>query len=64
MGFDNIPVAKYMSPPLTTISQPTDEIGALCATILLDLIEEKQPGKLRNLLPHQLLIRESTRRLV
>ena len=64
MGFDNIPVAKYMSPPLTTISQPTDEIGALCATILLDLLEDKQPGKLRNLLPHQLLIRESTRRLV
>lgn len=64
MGFDNIPVAKYFSPPLTTIAQPTEEIGAACATILLDLIDGKKPEKLRNLLPHKLLIRESTRQLV
>lgn len=63
MGFDNIPVAKYLSPPLTTIAQPTEEIGTVCATILLDLIEDKAPEKLRNLLPHELLIRESTRQL-
>jgi LacI family repressor for deo operon, udp, cdd, tsx, nupC, and nupG len=63
MGFDNIPVAKYITPPLTTISQPTDEIGTACATILLDLIEDKVPEKLRNILPHELLIRESTRQL-
>lgn len=64
MGFDNIPVAKYFSPPLTTVAQPTEEIGTACATILLDLIEGNEPEKLRNLLPHKLLIRESTRRLV
>jgi len=64
MGFDNIPVAKYFSPPLTTIAQPTDEIGTLCATILLDLLDGKEPAKLRNLLPHELVVRESTRRLV
>jgi len=64
MGFDNIPVAKYFSPPLTTIAQPTEDIGTLCAAILLDLLDGKQPEKLRNLLPHKLLVRESTRRLV
>lgn len=63
IGFDNIPVAKYITPPLTTIAQPTAEIGSACATILLDLIEDKEPEKSRILLPHQLLIRESTRRL-
>jgi len=63
MGFDNIPFAKYFAPPLTTISQPTHEIGATCATILLDLIDGKKPEKLRNILPHELVIRESTKRL-
>lgn len=63
IGFDNIPVAKYISPPLTTIAQPTEEIGTACATILLDLIDGKEPESLRNLLPHKLLIRESTRQL-
>lgn len=64
MGFDNIPVAKYISPPLTTIAQPTEEIGTLCANTLLDLLDGKPPEKLRILLPHELLVRESTRRLV
>ena len=63
MGFDNIPVAKYITPPLTTIAQPTAEIGSACAKILLDLIENKKPETSRILLPHELLIRESTRRL-
>lgn len=63
MGFDNIPFAKYFSPPLTTIAQPAENIGMMCATTLLDLIDGKKPENFRNLLPHQLLIRESTRRL-
>lgn len=63
IGFDNIPFAKYCSPPLTTIAQPTEDIGATCATLLLDLIEGKKLEKRRYILPHKLLVRESTRRL-
>ena len=63
IGFDDIPLSKYFSPPLTTIAQPTEEIGANCATILLDLIDGKKPEKLRHILPHKLVVRESTRRL-
>lgn len=63
MGFDNIPFAKYFSPPLTTIAQPAEGIGTACATLLLDLIDGIKPEKTRNLLPHELLIRESTKRL-
>jgi len=63
MGFDNIRFARYFAPPLTTIAQPTDRIGTLCATLLLDLIDGKQPRTVRHILPHQLLVRESTRRL-
>jgi LacI family repressor for deo operon, udp, cdd, tsx, nupC, and nupG len=63
IGFDNIQFAKYFSPPLTTIAQPTEEIGARCATILLDLLDGKKPENLRQFLPHSLIVRESTRRL-
>ncbi len=63
IGFDNIAFARYFAPPLTTIAQPTEEIGAMCATLLLDLIDGKKPEKNRHILPHKLLVRESTRRL-
>ena len=60
MGFDGIPFARYASPPLTTIAQPTERIGAVCATTLLDMIEGKPPETERNYLPHELVVREST----
>ena len=63
IGFDDIPFAKYLAPSLTTVAQPQDEIGAVCATILLDLIDGKKPEKLHNILPHRLVVRESTRQL-
>lgn len=61
VGFDDVSFARYSAPPLTTIAQPTEEIGTTCATILLDIIDGKEPGSLRNILPHELVIRESTR---
>lgn len=63
IGFDDIPFAKYFAPPLTTVAQPVEEIGATCATLLLDLIEGKKPEKMRLFLPHRLVVRESTRRI-
>lgn len=63
IGFDDIPFAKYLAPSLTTVAQPQDEIGAACATILLDLIDGRKPEKLHNILPHELVVRDSTRQL-
>ena len=63
IGFDDIPFARYLDPPLTTIAQPTAAIGSQCATILLDLIEGRPPLERRHILPHELLVRASTRRL-
>ena len=60
MGFDGIPFARYASPPLTTIAQPTERIGAECARILLDMIEGQPPETNRTYLPHELVVREST----
>ncbi|HZD54000.1 MAG TPA: LacI family DNA-binding transcriptional regulator [Woeseiaceae bacterium] len=63
IGFDDIPFAKYFAPPLTTVAQPVEDIGATCATILLDLIDGKRPEKMRRFLHHRLVVRESTRPL-
>jgi LacI family repressor for deo operon, udp, cdd, tsx, nupC, and nupG len=63
IGFDNIPFAKYFAPPLTTIAQPTKAIGTLCAELLFELIDGKTPDVLRHVLPHELIIRDSTKRL-
>jgi LacI family repressor for deo operon, udp, cdd, tsx, nupC, and nupG len=63
IGFDDIPFARYFDPALTTIAQPTDAIGATCASILFDMIEGREPPEKRHILPHELLVRASTRRL-
>lgn len=60
IGVDNIPFAKYFAPPLTTIAQPVDEIGSTCATLLIDLLERKKPAEWRHIVPHKLIVREST----
>jgi LacI family transcriptional regulator len=39
VGFDDIPEARYLRPPLTTIRRDFDEVGRRCVTTLLALIE-------------------------
>jgi LacI family repressor for deo operon, udp, cdd, tsx, nupC, and nupG len=38
VGYDDIPVASFVEPPLTTVRQPMRELGALAAKLLLDRI--------------------------
>jgi LacI family transcriptional regulator len=37
-GFDDVPMARYMSPPLTTVRVPINELGARAVQRLLDAI--------------------------
>ncbi len=39
VGFDNIDIAAFTIPPLTTVSQSGVEMGRTAATLLLDMIE-------------------------
>jgi DNA-binding LacI/PurR family transcriptional regulator len=39
VGFDDIPLAAYATPPLTTVRQPTAALARTAATFLLDAIE-------------------------
>ncbi|RKP58614.1 LacI family DNA-binding transcriptional regulator [Pararobbsia silviterrae] len=38
VGFDDLPTSVYMTPPLTTVRQPTYEIGCLAARAVVQLI--------------------------
>jgi LacI family transcriptional regulator len=41
VGFDNIALSSYVTPPLTTVSQRMLEMGKLAMTMLLDLFQGK-----------------------
>ena len=60
VGYDDLPVAAYVDPPLTTVHQPMEELGALAAGLLLDqLAGEGSQGAQTHLLPAELVPRES-----
>jgi DNA-binding LacI/PurR family transcriptional regulator len=42
VGFDDISIASFSIPPLTTIRQPLEEMGRIAAKIVLGLIEGKE----------------------
>lgn len=60
VGFDDIELASYTIPPLTTISQPIDRMGDLAARTLIQRIEEDAvQAPTRQLLPVELVVRGS-----
>jgi LacI family transcriptional regulator len=42
VGFDNIPIAEYADPPLTTVEQPRDKIAHLAVELLRDLVAQPE----------------------
>jgi DNA-binding LacI/PurR family transcriptional regulator len=59
VGYDDIPVAEYCTPPLTTIRQPMQEVGALATRLLVQAIEEPGAPKGEVLLKTELIERGS-----
>jgi len=60
VGFDDIAVASFTFPPLTTVRQPLLEMGTVAAQTLLDRIEERAPFIPEIALAPELIIRNST----
>lgn len=59
-GFDDIPIARYMSPPLTSVSVSISEMGAQAVRMLLHAVEqENNHVKQQDTLPTALVIRAS-----
>jgi DNA-binding LacI/PurR family transcriptional regulator len=60
VGYDDLPIADYVEPALTTVHQPMREVGALAAGLVLDQIAGvAAPAPETHLLPAVLVARQS-----
>lgn len=61
IGYDDLEISKYVYPSLTTIRQPTYEIGQTAACILFDKIKSKKKTKTKHVvLKPELIVRKTT----
>lgn len=59
VGFDDIPPAAFLGPPLTTVSVPMSELGRRAGEVLRQLLVDGVQAR-RELLPSTLVVRAST----
>jgi LacI family transcriptional regulator len=60
VGFDDLPTATRLDPPLTTIRQPLRDKGAVATGLLLDAVERKSHVAQHVVLPATLIVRQSS----
>jgi LacI family transcriptional regulator len=59
VGFDDIPVVRHLSPPLTSVRQPSRQLGTVAVEVLVGLVEGRPPATRDIVLPTELQIRNS-----
>jgi LacI family transcriptional regulator len=59
VGFDDVPMSRYIAPALTTVRLPAIEQGRRGGEMLIDLIGGKALAQPHILLPTELIIRQS-----
>jgi LacI family transcriptional regulator len=62
VGFDDLRLSRFTTPPLTTVHQPAREIARRATQLLLDLAAGRKVTELRHLLEPELVVRGSTAR--
>ncbi|KUP98678.1 LacI family DNA-binding transcriptional regulator [Thermobifida cellulosilytica] len=60
VGFDDLPQARWSSPPLTTVRQPLDDMGRLAVRTLRRLRDNEEIESPRVELATELIVRDST----
>jgi DNA-binding LacI/PurR family transcriptional regulator len=60
VSFDGLPASGRSSPPLTTLRQPIPQIGETLIKILLDQIDTGTREPVREFIPTELIVRESS----
>jgi LacI family transcriptional regulator len=60
VGFDDIAVAEYSVPPLTTVAQPKYDLGKVVAELLVRRIQGDEQPPVTQVLPTRLVVRQST----
>ena len=64
VGYDDLEIARFTNPPLTTIAQPKKEIGVKAIELLVDRISRKDRSPTRLVLPPELIVRRSTQSIL
>jgi DNA-binding LacI/PurR family transcriptional regulator len=59
VGFDDVPLARYVDPPLTTVHLPADELGRQAGQMIVDLIQDGEVAVRHILLETELIVRAS-----
>jgi DNA-binding LacI/PurR family transcriptional regulator len=62
VGFDDLRLSAFTTPPLTTIRQPAAQIAERATEMLIGLTRGKRVRRLRHLLEPELVVRRSTAR--
>jgi len=60
IGFDNMQISSFVSPTLSTISQPTYEMGRMGAEVVINRLEKKIQEPVHQFLDIKIVVREST----
>jgi LacI family transcriptional regulator len=60
VGFDDLPVTEWVSPPMTTIRQPLVRMAEAAAEMVLTIARGETPAQPRQELATELIVREST----
>ena len=59
-GFDDLPIASQIWPPLTTVRQPLRDMGYEATGLLLQQLRGESPAETRIVVPSRLVVRSST----
>jgi len=63
VGFDDLRLSRFTTPPLTTVHQPAAEIARHATELLLELAAGRPVEQMRTLLEPELVVRRSTKLL-
>jgi DNA-binding LacI/PurR family transcriptional regulator len=59
VGFDDIPIAAYLEPSLTTVRQPMHEMGVRAMQVVIELLRGEEPSR-QVIMPGELVARASS----
>ena len=59
-GFGDMTTSSLISPPLSTVKPPLDEMSEAAVKVLVDLIENNNGSRKQQVFKARLIIREST----
>ena len=60
VGFDDVSIARYMEPPLTTVHLPAYQLGWKSGEVALQLVEHENADINSQLLMTELIVRDSS----